>query len=211
MKWPFQKTTWETALKSNLFLSISNVTLAVALLVSVFHSVFTKPDTILVPPVVNEQMKIGLNSANEAYIKSFGLYAATLIANITQANADFVVDSISQFIDPAIYPDIRKQILAAAQTSSFKEAAAATKFVPHDVIYEPDTSKVFILGDSSIITSVGAQSPRPLVIEMTIHIKDKLPVISTLDTYEGAIPHTLAWLKDNTPQNQPQQQNGAKQ
>lgn len=199
MKMLWQQATWETTIKANIALSMANIGLTVVVIVTVIHSLWAKPDTVLVPPVVDEKMVIAENSANQAYLKSFGLYAATLIGNINESNAAFVANSISQFISPAIYPDIRKTILAAAETSAFKDAAMSTKFIPRQVIYEPDTDKVFVLGDSAILSTVGTQSSRSLVYEMTIKIVDKKPEITTLDTYEGMQPRTLQWLKEHPP------------
>lgn len=209
MKFPWQQSTWESTIKANIALSIANLALTGALFMAVGHSLFSKPDTVLVPPVVDEKMVIGENSASQSYLKSFGLYVATLIGNITPSNASFIVDSISSFISPSIYPQIRKTILATAQSTTFKDAAMTTKFVPRQVIYEPDTDKVFVLGDSTVLSSVGAQSARSLVYEMVIKIQDKKPVVYTLDAYEGTQPHTLQWIKEHPPT--PPQTSGDKQ
>jgi conjugal transfer pilus assembly protein TraE len=202
MKLPWQKTTWEASIKSNIALSISNLVLVVITAGSVMHAMSVKENVVLTPPRIDEQLVIGWDSANEAYLKSFGLYTAMLVANITASNAQFVADSLSQFVDSSIYPTVRKTILATAETRMFKEAAAGTKFQPNSISYEPSTQKVFVVGESSLLTSVGNQEGgRAVVYEMKIRIVERRPVIYSLESYEGAFPHTAEWVKDHTPIN----------
>lgn len=197
MKWPWQKTTWEQTIKANTALALSNLVLGVIAGIAVVYAFSIKETVVLTPPRVDEKMMIGWDSANEPYLKSFGLYATMLVANITVSNAQFVADSLSQFVDSSVYPNIRKTILATAETRMFKEAAAGTKYQPTSIIYEAGTQKVFVIGESSLLTSVGNQGSRPVVYEMKIRIIERRPVIFSLESYEGATPHTTEWLKDH--------------
>ena len=197
MKLPWQKTTWEASIKANTALSISNLILVAITCAAVIHSANQKETIVLTPPRVDEKMIINWDSANEPYLKSFGMYVSVLMANITESNAAFVADSISQFVDSSVYPGIRKTILATAETRVFKEAAAGTKFQPNSVLYEPSTNKVFVMGDKTLVTSAGDLGARPVVYEMTIRIVERRPVIYTLQSYEGNYPHTEQWLKDH--------------
>lgn len=195
MKTPWARSTWDNSIKANIALSYAAAALATIVLLLVWHTITTKPETLLVPPVVNEPMLVAENSANQAYLKSWGLYAATLIGNITEANVPFILESLSQFVSPAVYPDIRKSILAAAATSSFKDAAGSTKFVPSGVQYEASTNKVFVLGESQVLSAVGQEKVQPLIYEMEIQIKDKRPMLMYMNVYPGNQPHTSEWLK----------------
>lgn len=205
MKWPWQKTTWESSIKANTSLSISNLVLAVIALMAVYHALSVKEAIVLTPPRVDEKMVIAWDSANEPYLKSFGLYAAMLVANITVSNATFVADSLSQFVDSSVYPNIRKTILATSETRLFKEAAAGTKYSATSIQYEPSTQKVFVIGEASLLTSVGNQGSRPVVYEMVVRIVERRPVIYSLESYEGSFPHTEEWVKDHKAIGEPQQ------
>jgi len=142
-------------------------------------------------------MRIGFDSANEAYLKSFGLYAAQLISNITAANADFVVESLSSFMESSVYAETRKTILATVDNRLFKEAAGATKYVPSNIIYEPATRKVYVIGAMTTLSSMGTGSITSMVYEMEIRITERRPIIYSLTSYPGSVPHTQDWIKDH--------------
>lgn len=194
MKFPWQKTTWENSIKANVALSISNLILAIVVGSIYIHSTSVKSELVIMPPVIDEKMIVGWDSANEAYIKSFALYTTTLIANITSANAQFVADAASQFLDSGIYPSVRSAILAAAETKAFKEAAASTKFEPIATLYEPASNKVFVMGKLVTLSAVTAPVVNEVTYEMKIRIVERRPVVFSLESYQGNTPHTLEWI-----------------
>jgi len=204
MKLPWQKTTWENSIRANVALAFSNAVLALIAIIAVIHSFSVKSDVVLTPPRVDEEMRIGFDSANEAYVKSFGLYAAQLISNITAANANFVVEAMSSFMDSSVYAETRKTILSTVDTRLFKEAAGATKYEPTNIVYEPSTRKVFVIGNMTTLSSIGPGSATSMVYEMEIRIVERRPVIYSLTSYPGSVPHTQEWLKDHKVQEENQ-------
>ncbi|TPG92009.1 hypothetical protein EAH72_25175, partial [Pseudomonas caspiana] len=68
---------------------------------------------------MDKEVKIGWNTADEEYLKSFGLYASVLMGNVTPKNVNFVADSVSAFVDPAIYPEVRKKMFILANDPVF--------------------------------------------------------------------------------------------
>lgn len=197
MKLPWQQATWEGSIKANIALSISNTVAIVIALVAVLYAYSIKQMVVFTPPVIDQKMSISWDSANEAYLKSWGLYTAELIGNITSQNAPMVADAISQFVDPGVYPDIRKAILSASETSAFKDAAMATKFSPEKMLYEADTHKVFVSGSMLVVSTAGAQPPQPITYEMVLRIVERRPVVYAITSYPGMQAHTEAWLKDH--------------
>lgn len=195
MNTSFLAATWEASIKSNLALAIANVVLVIITAAAVFHSYSIKETVVLSPMRVDEQMEIGWDSANEPYLKSFGLFAATLVANLTPNNAAFVADSMSQFVETSLYAEIRKAILSTAETRIFKEAAGSTKFEATAVIFEPNSNKVFVMGTSTLYSSIGNHQPRPVTYEMTVRIVARRPIIYSFESYDGTVPHTADWLK----------------
>lgn len=211
MKMFWQKTTWEQSIRSNTALSISNVVLAIVAAAAVMHSYSVKETTILTPPKIDEEMMIGWDSANQAYIKSFGLYATMLVANITASNATFVADTLGQFFDSSIYASVRKTILSTADTRLFKEAAGSTKFDATSVIYEAQTNKVFVVGELKSLASVGQQEVKNVIYEMTIKIKERRPIIYSFESYAGIAPHTQEWLAQQPKQPEQESAHGVSQ
>lgn len=202
MKLPWARATWEGTIKANVALSISNAVLAVLVGVLFIQSLSQKEDVVLVPPVVDKEMRIGITSANKDYMESFGLYVATLVGNVTPKNATTITEYLSQNFDSEAYAQIRKTILAAVETSEFREAAASSKFEPNAVHFEAPTSKVFVSGDMHLVTTLGGQPPRPITYEMVIRIVNRRPVVYSLTSYDGAEPHTEQWLKEHPVTNQ---------
>lgn len=197
----WQKTTWENAMRSNVALSFSNIILVIIAAYALITTLTAneRERVVLTPPVIDKTMMIGWDSANEEYLKSFGLYVATLIGNINSANAKFVADNASSFISPSAYPEVRKTILVASESRVFKEAAAATKFVPSSILYEPETRKVFVSGTMDLL-GVGTNSHTdPVTYEMEIRIVGGRPLIYQLVSYMDAAPHTQKWITDHPP------------
>lgn len=199
MKLPWQKTTWEASIRANVALSFANVILALFAAYALYSTLSAneRERIVLTPPVVDKVMMVGWDSANEDYVKSFGLYVATLIGNINTNNAKFVADTVSHFIAPAVYPDIRKTILTASESRLFKEAAATTKFVPTGVLYEAETRKVFVTGTMDLISAGANNRSEPVTYELEIKIIGGKPVVFQLSSYADSAPHTQKWHADH--------------
>lgn len=203
MKLKIMSRTWELSAALALWLAISNVILALLLFVAVTEmlSVKDKERIALVPPYLNEKMSVGWNSASENYYKSFGLYFATLVGNITPSNVDFVIDILSTFLAPEIYTSIKPKLIALSKDAVFRESGGTSAFHSSHIDYEPETSKVFVMGTMTTASYAKTQPElKTVVYEMAIHIKDGLPNITYLDSYEGAQPRTLKWMAANPEQ-----------
>lgn len=190
--------TWTMSTTVTIWMVVSN-TLLIALFFIVANKVFSmKERVVLVPPYLNEQVSVGWNSASESYYKSFGLYFATLIGNITPSNVDFIVDILSTFLDPEIYTSIKPKLIALSKDAIFMKSGGASVFAPGHITYEPETLKVFVPGMMTM-TSYGQSQPelKNVIYEIAIHIKDGMPKISYLDSYEGVDPRTLKWIAAN--------------
>lgn len=199
MNMPWQRTTWDASIKANVALSMAVLILSVVAAYAILMTLNAndRERIVLTPPVVDKVMSVGWDSANEDYLKSFGLYTATLIGNINEKNAKFIADSISQFIAPEVYPDIRNTILVTSESRLFKEAAATTKFVPSGITYEPETRKVFVSGTMDLLATGQNSRSEPVTYEMVIRIVGGHPVIYQLTSYPDQSPRTQKWLADH--------------
>lgn len=201
MKFSFHKTTWENSIKTNLFLGLSNFALVGVTAACVVHMIGLKDRVVLVPPTITHEEMIGWNSANPEYYKSFGLYVAELVGNITPDNINFVANALSSFVDASIYPDIRKQMFSQSVTRQFRETAGATKYESSAIYYEPETNRVFVAGKMDLLNATqvsGAKSgSTPLVYEMKIIMREGRPVITALQSYEDSMPHDTRWTEQH--------------
>jgi len=169
---------------------------------------------VLVPPEMNERMEVSWNAANEAYFKSWGLYAATLFGNVTPKTAPFVADQLGSLLDARVYTPVRQQILALAQDPKFTRALSFNYFSAREIQYEPSTKKVFVIGAltvasysvfaqqkdiNQIQTPLGQAEQRPVVYEMGMTMRSGRPVIVSFNSYPGSQPRTQRWLELNGP------------
>lgn len=146
MKLDFFGHNWDLALRNNAVLLATNVFLTLALVVTSFLALTNRERIVLVPPRLDDKMLVAWSNAGAEYYKAFGLFVATLLGNITPSNSKFVADQLSVFINPKLYAPIRTQILAYADDPRFARAAAFNYFSPSKVVWEPATSKVFVMG-----------------------------------------------------------------
>lgn len=190
--------TWTMSTTVTLWMVASNTVLVVLLFITMNRAFSEKERIALVPPYLNERVSVGWNSASEGYYKSWGLYFATLIGNITPSNVDFLIDILSTFLDSEIYTSVRPKLIALSKDPIFMKSGGASFFAPGHITYEPETTKVFVPGTMTM-TSYGQGQPeqKNVIYEFAIHIKDGMPKISYLDSYEGAQPRTLKWMAAN--------------
>ena len=181
-----------------LWMLVSNTALVLMAFMMVNSVLSERERVTLVPPYLNERVTVGWNSASEGYYKSWGLYFAVLIGNITPSNVDFIINILSTFLDEKIYTSIKPKLIALSQDPIFRESGGASVFAPGHITFEPETSKVFIPGTMTMTSYAKAQPElKNVVYEFAIYIKDGVPKISYLDSYEGVQPRTLKWMAAN--------------
>lgn len=179
--------------------AISNMMLAAAVLLFSINQFSIHETTRLIPPTLTTEVKIGWSAADEEYLKSFGLYAALLMGNVTPKNVQFVADSVSAFVDPVIYPAVRQKMMVLAKDPVFVTNAGSVSFSSNGVVYEKDTSKIFVKGVMTTLSATGKPQKEPVTVEYVIKIRHGRPVITAFDTYEGNTARTLKWLQAHPP------------
>lgn len=172
---------------------VSNILMAISITFLTWRITHQHDRIVIVPPNLSEKAHISWSAANRQYYESFGLYVATLIGNITPKNVEFVADSVSRFMSPRIYPNVRSQLIALAKDSFVSTSTNASYFSPRKVVFEEETSKVFVVGELVTVGFRSVSERKPVVYEMEIHIENGLPLITGFTSYEGSEPHTLKW------------------
>lgn len=175
-------------------LSVSCCIMAIITLFSVITAMTRHERIVIVPAGLSTKATLEWTSADASYYKAFGLFIATLIGNITPHNVKFVSDALSPYMGSAVYSDVRKRLLSIAETEQFRDSAAATRFIPASVVYEPDTHKVFVQGQMIITTAVSSKQ-NELVYEMTLVMRNGQPTVDNITSYEGIDMHTQEWIE----------------
>ena len=165
-------------------LIISNIACGSALLLR-------SRETVLIPPNITEVMTINDRWADASYKKSWALFIATLVGNITPSNVDFVNDQLSGMMDSATYHTMKNTL--AVQVSEIHNNNLTIEFESTQIMYEPETDKVFVIGKSMTSGTNGRLNKESRVFEIQVSIKNGKPLITELVTYADQ-PRTTAVL-----------------
>lgn len=197
MKLPSLFRSFDEALRAFWMLLFVTVCLAFAVVLLAVVVATRHERVVLTPPYVDKELAIGWSSANADYLKSVGLYFVTLAYSVTPSNVEFVKKAAGTVVDASIYPAVRKRFETTAAEPSFKAYGSVQRFEAGNLLYEPDTSKVFVSGELTGGGRTGAQS---ITYELRIVMRNGRPWITSVDTYDGLTPHTLKWLAEHPPE-----------
>lgn len=174
---------WRGTRAENTFLRLLIPLLLLSNIATGISLIFRDRETILVPPQISETMRVSAKKADESYKRSWALYVATLVGNITPGNADFINEQLSQVVDAVTYHGMRQQL--ADQILEIKNNNLTIDFQPNQVIYEDETGRVFVLGRSQTSGSAGKLTRENRVFEVLVEMVNGRPVVNDLQSYQG--------------------------
>lgn len=197
---------WSLAVTTSRFLLVSNIGLVLLLLIFGYMAFNQRERVILVPPHLDKRVEISWNAANADYYKGTGLYIATLLANVTPTNIQFVMDTTRSLFQKDVFAPIALNLMALSKEASFLRNTSINFFSPTKVQYEPELRKVFISGtitNSNFQGLDGLESTgvkvRPVIdlitYEMVFTMQDGRPLVTAFNSYPGDTAHTQKWLK----------------
>ncbi len=202
---------WEKANRFSYLLMLSNAALAITLMGTVYLAIGNRERVVLVPPQLDARVTVGMSTASSEYLKSFGLYIATLAGNITPYNVEFLTGILSRHLDSRVYTAVRTKLQAVAADPVFRSSGGASWFEARRLDYEKETSRVFVVGQLNTL-SAGKSSPdqAPVVYDLKIEMRDGRPLVTSLDSYEGSEPRTLKWQASHAHEQKPADAKGEK-
>jgi conjugal transfer pilus assembly protein TraE len=186
-------------LQVHVFLLISNIVLVFIVLTLANKVVLHRERIVLTPVTVNEKMSIGWSDASDNYYKAIGLNVANLVGNLTPATVDFVVTALAPMLEPSIYPPVKEKLLALSKNEVFRQANVVTFFSPSSLVFERETSKVFVTGVLTITGSTNKVNAQEITHEIGIRINEGIPQVFHLSSYPGKEARTQSWLQANPP------------
>lgn len=152
---------------------------------------------ILIPPYLDRQVQLGWSAASADYLKSFGMYFTTLAANVTPNNIDFVAQNLELFVDARIFPDVRRTLKGTAENPQFRGSGGSLVFQPKELVFEPETMKVFVAGIATHRDAAGRASDTDMVYELVMEMRGGRPWITGIETYNGKDMRTQRWIARN--------------
>lgn len=171
---------------------LSNIVMAAGLSFSIVALNSERDRLVIIPPHLDKKAVVAWESANADYLKSFGLYVATLVGSIQPRSSETIIDAVSAFMVPKVYVEFRQQALAIINDPVYQVSGAAMSFQPHEVRYESDTGRVFVMGNLLTVSAAGEDS-RKVTYEMGITIREGRPWVHHFTSYDGNKPRTLEW------------------
>jgi conjugal transfer pilus assembly protein TraE len=175
--------TWLSLQASNQFMKMVCLCLMALNLVALIGWMKKDNVVILMPPGLSEKAEISKNKASEGYKKSWAMYTATLIGNVTPENADFVLESFSVMVTGDIRALITEQV--AQELETLKQEKVSSVFEIIRVTYEPESDKVFVTGRNRMIGGGGKSTPTDQTFEFRIDVKQYSPIITSMAAYKG--------------------------
>lgn len=137
--------TWEGALGENRFHRKALAALAAANLLLV-AALLTKDTTVvLVPPTLDKRVEVSDSRSSPDVYSMWGLHVATLLGNVTPANAEFLSASLAPMLGPEIYRGVLDAI--AQQVTLIKEEQLTLAFRPSEVRYDDAGHRVYVMGE----------------------------------------------------------------
>ncbi|WP_075588247.1 TraE/TraK family type IV conjugative transfer system protein [Rhodoferax antarcticus] len=185
--------------RSNSLLAVACVVMALTIAMMAISSSSKHERIVIVPPGLSGSVEVDWGGASAEYIKSFGIFYATLVGTISPKNVTYVADRLSSMTTVNSYSVIRKRLLSLALDPQFVNSGSSVNFVSSEVVYEPERKKVFVIGESRVQSGYGEVKITPIVYEMDIEILEGRPVVMLLDNYVGTAPRTAKWILEHPP------------
>jgi conjugal transfer pilus assembly protein TraE len=154
--------------------------LAVSNLVLAFVSTERDLAVVLVPPGLSERTQVMRQAMDEVALRSFSVWVAQTLGNVTPDNARFVRETLAGMLASSVHPQAMQPI--EQEILNLTKDRVSTSFEPTDVRFENGD---WIVGGLSSMSGPGAlaihQEPREWRIRWEVW--DFRPFITALDTY----------------------------
>lgn len=191
---------WKLAATSNKILLVTNALLAIAVTVLAGLATLNRERVTVVPPSIDKPLTIAWRTATPDYLKSMALYFSGVIGMTGPRTVNYVIDVIDRFAYPSIAEGVKTKIRLQANTYEFRNSTASTWFEADsgNLVYEPETRKVFVAGDLHSVAASRNEIVQPVVYEYIIDVVEGKPYIAHFDSYPGKEAHTLTWLSNRS-------------
>lgn len=145
---------------------------------------------VLVPPHLNDEVRVLADRSSEGYIKAWGLFLGELVGNISPTNLKFIQKSLEPMISPRVYRQITD--ILNMQAEEIMADHISITFEPKTVTYEKETGLVFVTGQTHVKGPTGPARSFLRTYEFLIELEDFRPMLTWMEMYEGN-PHDLSF------------------
>jgi len=168
----------------NKFLRLAVAGLLVANLVSSCSALKKDEIVTLVPPTLTEKTWVSKTQSESKYTEAWALYIATMLGNVTPANASIVKDAIGPILSPDIYQNTMDVL--DKQIFQIRQDRVSLSFEPQKVLRDTvNENRFFITGRSVSEGPAGDKRRTNRTYEIELQIKNYKPVLSWIGTNTG--------------------------
>lgn len=175
-------TSWQREIK---FHRITNITLAVAVLVLVFTSMRQETRIIVEPYNLTQAVQITRNSTSSHYAEQFAWVAAQAIGNVTRDNVEFVLEALG----PMVSGNIRQRLTNNIENDLVRlhENRVEVTFEPQRILTLPN-NQIIVEGTQNRSTMGVEETPQPFHYSFQIETRNYRPVITEIHAVDGRAP-----------------------
>ncbi len=164
---------------------VSNIIMAIALVLFGWQTVKNNERVILVPPNMAEEMVIANNNANAATKKYWADWFVGLVGNINPNSRDLIVDDVKRILAPSLHFKFEENIDRHIETLRLQEVQEI--FIVKDSDYIAEADIVWVYGDKEELSRKdGRSDPMPHTYEVKVNVLNGSPVIESYTVYPGA-------------------------
>jgi conjugal transfer pilus assembly protein TraE len=140
-------------------------------------------EIVVMPAIYDQEIKVQGNRANEHYMTRHGFGIASLIGNINERNAPFVMTTMLDMMSPYLRSQLEDGLLKEVQILKIRKANQS--FVIEDMMYEPKNNLIWVWGTKTLSIKSGSKAEERWTYELRIEPRNGSPVITHFDSYAG--------------------------
>jgi len=180
---------------------VSNIIMAIALVLFGWQTINNNERTILMPPNMSEEVVIANNNANAATKKYWADWFASLVGNINPSSRDAIVEDVKKMLSPRLQFMFEQEIDTHIETLRLQGIKEI--FIVKDSDYIAEADIVWVYGDKEELSRKdGRSDPMPHTYEVRVKVQNGKPVIDYYTVYEGApqISKRISEINNSKPQ-----------
>lgn len=177
----------QSARTAFILLSAANVILGLVLLITIVTLSGRETVVRMPPPLTNgKEVMVGQSWASDAYIESWSWWVSNLMGNLSSENIDDSVVMLSRLMTDRLHRDMRESMRASVET--MRVQGFRLSFAPERVVFDPNSSKVYVVGRMTETPVRGEPSTMRWTYEMEWVVRFGLPRLNEIRGYEGDAP-----------------------
>lgn len=174
---------WLASQRALRWLIVLSACLGAAVLCLVVLLVTQKETIVLVPPVMDGEMRIRAGDPTPEFREMWAVFVATQIGNVSPKTVGFAKKTLEQLVSPEIFHSMSEVV--EEQIRRIQLERLVLRFEPREVLYDQGSGRVFVNGIGHVTTPSGVSERRRKTFEVLVDATGYSPVVQDLRVHEG--------------------------